>query len=729
MALYPLTAGTLTVTGTPQDAGFLELRVPGQPDAGILELNIVSGSDAVHRGRGAAYRLNLRVGGRPVLMSELSGPVEIHRSLDGGTTADFALFGRPLSWPWSEASWTQAPFFLQRFSGPDVNSLSPLPAISGIVTSGQPAGLQAMDVAVGDDQARAASLCVNLPPKPRTRASILREIFEPLGYSLSMPDDGGNFGGGVLLQDADPWSFLAAFIEPRGLFFELQGSTIVCRELTAVTRPEDAVTMHRWGASDLDFERPRIDLPAGAPSLWVLRSRVVRHRTGVTVTTTRQESWDDAFVVPHASHQQLSNGDQVAISPQVPAGRALTEVIEVREETGPDNRLIRRTVTTWGWHNPRRALLRTSPGATVISERPGYVYLETYLQEGKGVQWPKARFLKTSVEVETPTWDAEGYRIKRTVDRRGYHLKPRAVAPHGQGSPAYADAYVFDDGKSYSTAHEVDGLRQRITDAYTYDRVGGGLVRIDQTAEGWHLRRVRPANGSPVAGWYEGSDETGYLEVHASFQTIGARVTEHALEHGQIVGTAEDVSSWAEPPISASGAFQWPHGPSDLAFEVWQTVGERELRIRHPGGVEVRELTDKGERARMVSQEVLTLFQQSEWATAVADPLEVLLEDPTAAARWGHSVQVVDTPWAETEDEAHTVLKIRRWRATAPQASFTMRLTTAALGDMAEVYEPEWGGWARAVLVAAGETWQPPALGQRPDVSSQVTVALLEAAA
>lgn len=724
--LHALPAGTLIVSGTLQTAGTLKLLVPGQPASGILSLDITPGTALVAAGFSVYYRFELEIEGKRVRRDEIAGELTVDRHLFGGVTVSWTLTGRRWAWWATDDSWTRKRFELRRYLGSTILCEKALPVIQGVITGADPQG-ESIAIQAADRRGESAVLCLDLPPAERTRAEVLRYVFEVgLGYTVVTPDDGGAYSGGLLLDGENPWAWALEFVEPLLWFFELDGSRIIFRELTAVARPDRAVTMHRWSSLEIN-SRPGIDLPSGSPSLYLIRSQVVR--MGVYIVRTRRfERRNDTFAIPVADSIQHADGSIDPVSIPSPVDDMLVEAVILREMIRPDGQLDRQTTTRQGWRLPEAALLRTFGG--------DYLYREVYMREGRGVAWARARF--ETLDIEDVSFEySDGQQVGRTVDRTGDHRKPRAVASHSSPTmsaddlrprPTIDNSFVYADGKASSTAVAIWGKYQSVQESYTWN--GNGVqIGTPQQTYGWAILVVRPPGDNPAPAWYQDADGTGLEAIESTWQRLASSDEIHAVATGEIEGTVTTIGRYEEPPMTPAGRFEWPNGGrSSLDRQPFVQREERDLLFLRPGGAVRRRITDDGvERRELLHNRPLATHQSSAWTSVVVEALEVLVADPTAESRWGLDTLTIDHRYCESVEDGRRVALMKIF-LNGPEVTVDRPIDDIRLGDRVEMWDAERLGsiFRRLVIAEVVERWSYPRIGSPAAFESTVGLALLE---
>jgi len=121
--------------------------------------------------------------------------------------------------------------------------------------------------------------------------------------------------------------------------------------------------------------------------------------------------------------------------------------------------------------------------------------------------------------------------------------------------------------------------------------------------------------------------------------------------------------------------------------------------------VEVREPGKTPERRTLLGGRPLPAFLESPWTRLRQEPLEVLVEDPTAAQWFGAEVRVMQSEHVLSTAEGLAVVERSRRRALAPVVEITRPVTFADVGDTVELFDPLSGLFARAMVVSLKETW------------------------
>jgi hypothetical protein len=675
-----------------------------------------------------AYGFAVKLDGAWIPRADLLGPFEIDESID--TVArlfTFTLTGRRWSIQSTAATWTAAPVEVWGTAGPIGATSTWRRAFGVVLTCEQQEGLgPTLRVRCGDPSRLydRVELCHEFPADAAlTRGDICRQILTDFGFSGDIPA-GALYTKPLLTDSQRLWSFLAAFGEPEGWSWRFADDQLVEAYVPAL-RPPPEPPDDVWTLSDvLSIESAP---PTDVPSQWVIRStQITEAPAGLTITTERAEVFD-FYAVKQAVAIQLGDGSLQPLGSVNAETFLLVSVVEteVQEQAGL---AVARITREYGWYNPRAAKLRTPfAGEPPGPVEDGYYWAEAFLNEdGSCHAWRFEEFVQTGERRELLTYDAEGTELTRRTETHRWHGRPMGVRNAQSSSFNIVGAGVGDDSLSWYPFEqsltnllriEDFGLDQVDTIDHEYGDTGAVVTEVEETSA-WYSPRTA-VSGVP---WYINASGAGQKDLVAPFQRVARKTTRNNLTpDGLLTGKVETTSGWTAPRRVA-GVHDWGDSASNLDQEIWGTAGRRTIAYNILDESTYEELVDDGTGAvaRLVmGRPPRPRYRQSSWTQLRQTPFEIVLEDPTAAAWWGPSAEVLTLDYLQTPEEAAAVAHRRRGRRLAITHTVIRPICVIKPGDTILLIDPRAGIHHRCLVTRLTERWS---LAPRPQILATYTL-------
>jgi hypothetical protein len=646
--------------------------------------------------------------------SAVVGPFEITESLDTiAIRFSFTLTGRRWSIHLTEKTWTSTPVEIWVTAGPIGALRTWRRAFGYVLTCEQQEGPEpTLRVKCGDPSHLhdRTELCYELPANAGlTRGEICTEILTTQDLTADVPA-GALYRKPIITDSQRLWAFLASFGEPETWSWRFTDWTTVQAAPVALREqpePPDDI----WSLRDVvSIESAP---PADVPSQWIIRStQITEAPGGITITRQRSEVFD-FYAVKKAVAQQLGDGTQQSIAAPSPEVFQLVSAIETEthESAGV---LVAKITKQWGWYNPRAAKLRTpSAGDPPGPVEGGYYWAQAFLdEEGRYRAWPKEAFVKTGERRELPTYDPDGTEIGRRIETFRWYSRAMGTRSVGSVVPNVADAGVGDDDRSWYAFERALTSLLRIEDfgraqldqlETEYSETGAAVREIQETST-WYSPRTAVV-GVP---WYLNYSGAGQKDLVAKFQRTARKVTTNTLaEDGLLAGTIETSHGFIAPK-RIDGAFEWGDQKSNLQQETWGTVGLKTTAYNVLDESTYEELTDDGTGARprlVMGRAPRPRYRQSTWTTLTQQPIEVLLEDETAATWWGPQAEVLTLEYVQSLEEAQAVAKRRRTRRMAIIHTVIRPICQVKPGATIHLIDPRTGLNHRCLVTRLQERW------------------------
>jgi hypothetical protein len=668
--------------------------------------------------------------------SSITGPLEIDESIDTiATRFTFTLTGRQYSIHLTQTTWTSTPVEiwvtvmlpLSRSAGEGAGGWGWRRAFGHILTCEQQEGIEpTLRVKCGDPSHLhdRTELCYELPADAGlTRGEICAEILTAQDLTADVPA-GALYRKPVITDSQRLWAFLQSFGEPETWSWRFTDWTTVEAAPIALREPPEPPD-DVWTLRDVvSIESAP---PADVPSQWIIRSTQITDAPGgITITKQRAEVFD-FYAVKKAVAQQLGDGSQQP----VPAASAevFQRVSAIETETHERaGVLVAKITRQWGWYNPRAAKLRTpSAGDPPGPVEGGYYWAQAWLDEdGAYRAWPKEAFVKTGERRELPSYDADGTEIGRRIETFRWYSRAMGTRNVGSSAPNVVDAGVGDDDRSWYPFEKALTHLLRIEDF--------GLAQVDQLSTEYNAARAAvreiqetstfysPRTAVTGVPWYLNYSGSGQKDLLAPFQRTARKVTTHTLtEDGLLAGTVETSQGFIAPK-RIDGAFDWGDQKSNVQQEAWGTTGLKTTAYNILDESSYEELTDDGTGARprlVMGRAPRPRYRQSTWTTLTQQPIEVVLEDSTAAAWWGPQAEVLTLDYLQSLEEAQSVARRRRARKMAITHTVVRPICQVKPGATVHLIDPRTGLHHRCLVTRLQERW---AFTPRPQILATYTL-------
>ena len=678
--------------------------------AGTVARDVVDAYDQP-RGTGTFY-YRVRLGDEWIPEAELAGALTIDRDLDAHTvTFEFGLAGRRWSIFATERTWSRTRVEVHRWRGQSASEMLPDESLVGYVRtcqqSHEPEPVVRVRCANAGVLFERATVCLEIPPfSGLTRGQILAQALTSAGLNDFDVPPGAVYDKGLQAIDAPLFEWIQAFIEPEGWAIRWRGETleIYRPEMQRAPLPPHAL----WTAND--WLSSSAAPPSSAPSVWVLRGTgaVVVDELGYEVTVTETE-----IVAPYSPKQAVARqvpGTTEVIQPlsftSLPVqDRVISRIVDQRVTRG--GRLIQQLTDEYGYGNPGAAKLRTLPSSD------SYLYLDVYIDEdGRFVRWLREKFHHLTRLRTTPVYDDDGNLLETRVESHGYHLRTMGVRNHAAdpSTVTVSNAYIHGDDQSYSERYEPWGRFEEQRVGYAYDEATGARSQEIQDTYRYYAPRCR-LDGPAVLNWYVLYKNEGQTELIAQWRRVESKIRSQILAEGDatVLGDIETRFGFGSTPQKHDGAFDWGSFRSNADEEGFSFLDRKTVRYDVVNDdqvdVEIREPGKTPERRTLLGGRPLPAFLASPWTRLSQEPLEILVEDPTAEQWFGAEVRVLQSEHVLSTAEGLAVVERSRHRALAPGVEITRPVTFADVGDTVELVDPPSGAFARGLVVSVRETW------------------------
>jgi hypothetical protein len=675
-----------------------------------------------------AYTVHITLAGLSLPPTDLLGPLEIDESLD--TVArlfTFTLVGRRYSIQSTCTTWTAAPVEVWVTAGPIGATRTWRRAFGVVLTCEQLEGPEpTVRVRCGDPTRLVdrLELCYEFAADAGlTRGDICRQILTDAGFTPDVPA-GALYRKPILTDSQRLWSFLTAFGEAEGWSWRLIDDQTVQAYVAALREPPEAPD-DIWTLRDvLSIESAP---PTDVPSQWVIRSvQITDAPGGIQITKQRNETFD-FYAIKQAVAKQGADGTRQPLpGSSTEAFRRVSIVeTEIHEQAG---RTIATITREWGYYNPRAAKLHT-PFASGEPPGPvdGYYWAEAFLDEDDTCRvWPQEAWLQTGERRELPTYDNEGTEIARRIETHKWYRRAMGVQNVGSSTLNVLGAAVGDDALSWYPFEKALSALLRIEDfglaqldliEHQYGDTGAVLAEIQETSA-FYTQRTAVA-GVP---WFLNASGAGQKDLVANFQRVARKVTTNLLTaDGLLKGQIETQSGW-HAPRQVAGPHDWGDSSSSLQEETWTTTATRTTAYNVLDANTYEHLTDEGAGAiatLVMGRPPRPRYRQSTWTQLQQTPFEIVLEDPTAAAWWGPSAEVLTLDYAQSPEEALAIATRRRTRRLAFTHTVIRPICPTRPGDTILLIDPRTGLHHRCLVTRLTETW---ALSPRPKILATYTL-------
>src|SRR6185436_3905549 len=246
----------------------------------------------------------------------------------------------------------------------------------------------------------------------------------------------------------------------------------------------------------------------------------------------------------------------------------------------------------------------------------------------------------------------------------------------------------------------------------------GAVIREIQETSAWYTERTAIV-GVP---WFQNYSGAGQKDLVAQFQRVLRKTTTNTLtEDGLLAGTIETSQGFVAPR-RVEGAFDWGDQKSNLQQETWGTVGLKTTIYNVLDESTYEEITDEGTGAvaRLVmGRAPRPRYRSSPWTRLTQTPIEIVLEDPTAAAWWGPSTEILPLDYIQSPEEALAVAKRRRARRLAFVHTVIRPICQVKPGATVLLIDPRTGLNHRCLVTRLQERWS---LSPRPQILATYTL-------
>ncbi len=672
------------------------------------------------------YTFTIKLAGAWLPESAVLGPLELDESIDTPARIfTFTLTGRQYSIHNTETTWTSAPVEIWVTAGPLGALRTWRRAFGHVLTCEQIEGIEPTLRIRCADPSRLYDryeLCYEFPADAGlTRGEICREILTDAGFTPDVPA-GALYTKPVITDSQKLWPFLAAFGEAEGWSWRLPDwSTVEAYKVALRQPPEPPDDI--WTLRDvLSIESAP---PSDVPSQWVIRStQTTEAPTGLKITKQRSEVFG-FYAIKKAVARQLGDG---SLQP-IPAAsvEVFQRISALETETHEQAGLTVAKITReWGWYNPRAAKLR-SLGHPPGPVGDGYYWAEAFLDEdGSYRAWRQESFVQTGERRELPNYDAEGTEIARRIETYKWYSRAMGVRNVGSAVPNVLGAGVGDDDLSWYPFDEALTALLRIEDfgQSQLDQItleygeNGAVIREIQETSAWYTERTAIV-GVP---WFQNYSGAGQKDLVAPFQRVQRKTTTNTLTaDGLLAGTIETSQGFVAPR-RVDGPFDWGDQKSNLQQETWGTTSLKTTIYNVLDESTYEEITDEGTGAStrlVMGRSPRPRYRASSWTRLTQTPIEIVLEDATAAAWWGPSTEILPLDYIQSPEEALAVAKRRRARRLAITHTVIRPITHTKPGDTIHLIDPRTGLNHRCLVTRLQERWS---LTPRPQILATYTL-------
>jgi hypothetical protein len=675
-----------------------------------------------------AYNFAVKLNGAWLPAIDLLSPFDVDESIDTiARLFSFSLVGRRWSIQSTASTWTAAPVEIWVTASPIGATRTWRRAFGVVLTCEQLEGIEpTLRVKCGDPSRLydRTQICHEFAPDAAlTRGAICRAILNDFGFNADVPA-GALYRKPLLTDSQRLWTFLTAFGEPEGWSWRFTDDQLVQAYIPALRQPPEAPD-DIWTLRDvLSIQSSP---PSDVPSQWVIRStEITQSAGGIKITRQRAEAFA-FYAIKKAVAMQLGDG---TLQPMPTSSVETFQIVSVLEtETHELNGLtITRITREWGWYNPRAAKLRT-PFADQVNGpiEDGFYWAQAFIDEEDSYRaWRQEAFVQTGERRERPVYDAEGTEISRRIETYKWYSRAMGVRTVGSDAPNAITAGVGDDDLSWYPFEialtallriEDFGLAQVDQVTLHYGDAGAVLSEVQETSA-WYSQRTAVV-GVP---WYLNYSGSGQRDLVAPFQRISSKTTtNHLTEDGLLSGKVEAEAGWLAPR-RLSGAFDWGDSSSNLQQEFWTTIGLTTTAYNVLDESTYEELVDNGSGAisRLVTgRPPRPRYRQSSWTQLRQTPFEIVLDDPTAAAWWGPTAEILNLDYLQSPEEAATLAHRRRTRRLAFTHTVIRPICNTKPGDTILLIDPRTGLYHRCLVTRLTETWT---LAPRPKILATYTL-------
>jgi hypothetical protein len=676
------------------------------------------------------HGVRIELDGEVIPESELTGPVKWGDSIDTAlATAEIKVVGRRWSSFVTDKSWTKVAIeIFHRHGQADLGegAMREDLVFSGIV---MPTSAQSTDGTLAEVTIKAASraalydrheLCEEVAPlSGLTRGQISTLMGGAVGFTAFDIPDGAAYVRPIFTAQAKIFEYLQRFGEPEGWHWDVQridGEDVLrayLAEIKTAPQPPDA----EWHLDSV--ETLRVESPPESPSRWIVRGfrTLLVDEAGETIERTRIEVEEEYAPKVAVEKQDSTDGthDATGFSPGTPTLR-ITQVIE--DEVHRRGQLITEQITReWGWFNPRAGRLRTpntaeGDGPVTLNERAGYHYTAAYIdEEGAFVTWAQERFVQMGERRVGNVYNGEKNLIESRRHELGWHTRDAGVF---RNSGAWVlGTLVSDDDRSYSRRNnagllapegtiQFEGFGEFEEEVITFEYGSSGAA----TREHHAIYSFDPIFATIDAGedYYTRVDGRAQTELSCNRKLSRESDLLNVLSaNNELRGIIETAKTYVTR-ASVAGFYEWGDVKSNELEQRYRvasrknTIYSRLTRTLYR--VLVLETGKPPEAQTLTGQPPPPQFKTSPWTLLEQQPFELILEDPVALARFGFARQVIESDFAQTNEEATALIERRRRRQGAHRLTITRPLSYAQKGDTVLVTDPTQGIGHRCLLVS-----------------------------
>lgn len=692
---------------------------PERP-ADAVEFEVSRDAVGSWEGPTLASRKRVKLGGEWVPDEDLIGGVEIEDApIDSHTGGwSFTLYGKPWSLARTQLVFARTPVEVWLDRGePGAVIEAETPTYAGYVLGCEQSSQHAPIVTVrcGDEAAAYEEwqACEEFEPLTGlTRLEISQSMFEGAGITDLSGPSGGVYDKPLQAINKRLFEVVKALWEPAGgRLRALPNRTfeIWTPAIKLAPQPPDYV----WRKSDV--ESFTASPPEKCPSRYVVTATgvVISDELGIEVEQDTIEI-EEEYAPKVATQQQAANTGAITSTGASPVGAGLRVTSRIETYTTKrDGKILTQTVTEYGWKNPRAALWVANGTNGAVGTAPsGFTPVSARIdEEGAYVHFNQEKFLPILRRELRNTYTNDTL-TGGTVSTTRWMLIPAGVRNVGTAANETdtSSSYVFDDDQSYQTQVEQFAFAEHQVITLVYGDTGAQLQQRQDTYR-YHPVRSRIDGGADATRWirYDGKAQT---ELYA-----GWRLAETAIVYditntgGHLVGTREVTATYTANR-RVGGTYDFGDFSSDAEQETFQTTKResKELTALSETSYEEVQYPAEGGRVVRLFQGTLpiTRFEGSVWTSLRMQPYEAVVDDATALAWFGFSRETLNLEYAQSVEEALTVIAHRRRRALARKYSIERVDHAANVGDTVRFISLDDGIDDRCIVVAKTRSWSGP---------------------
>lgn len=699
------------VTAAPSVRGRLSGAVAGERPA--LAGAVSNTAATAEAGPSTLYGLEIWLGDHWVSPADFRGPIEISEDLDTvPVTFSFGLAGRRYAPQLTESTWTRTPVEVWATTGPPEGPLRRWQRAAGYVMSCDQSGDHEPTLKVTCGNASViydrVELCYELPPSAGlTRGAILRDMGLQAGLTVDVPE-GALWSKPLVVDGKRLLDFFREFGEPEGWFWRFDGPVLRAYTADVAERPSPP----DWTWTPAGWQTLSSRPPVESPSRWVVKGTRLAYVDESGLKTTVETTTIEGLFAPKAAAQkQLTDGSLVASGVTAPGEtvQVISKLEDVTEERG--GKLVRHVTREWGWYNPPAAKLRTGDSGDGPGPADGYWYAVAWVDpDGEYKTWPKERFVLVGERREIPTWSGDTQARQRT-EVYGWRGRLMGVKEVGADEPSVLHVGVGSDDQSYEVAVPVPdhsnairqlaafGLAEVQETDYHYGSTGAALREVLSV---WTFVSPRVAlEDNP--GWVL-FDGTGQYDLIQPWGLKERKTTLNLVRDGSLAGTIVTTEAYAVAKM-ISGVHDWGDFRANALRETFRTVRRETKRFRVRSEGQYEQVGADGETTLVAGRAPVPRYQGSPWTVLRQQPLEVLLDDPTAEAWFGPQTEALTNEYVQSVEEARALIARRRRRKLAHTHEVAAPRQPARCGDTVRMVSPGHGLDARCLVTRLRETW------------------------